>query len=106
METETIVAPTAWYAPYFASMQAPLVGQRVPGAREACLKAMAAHDASELEWLTCVGWDAMITDQGPLFFEGNVGAQRAPRRATLTPELANGFRRWMTTRGIPESISQ
>lgn len=99
VETETIVAPTAWYAPYFASMQAPLVGQRVPGAREACLKAMAAHDASELEWLTCVGWDAMITDEGPTFFEGNVAAYRTPRRMALSLSLADGFRSWMATRG-------
>jgi len=80
-------------------MAAPLVGQRVPGAREACLKAMAAHDASELEWLTCVGWDAMITDEGPTFFEGNVAAYRTPRRMALSLSLADGFRSWMATRG-------
>ena len=49
--------------------------------------------------LTCVGWDAMITDEGPTFFEGNVAAYRTPRRMALSLSLADGFRSWMATRG-------
>mmetsp|Transcript_1846 Transcript_1846/g.3796 ORF Transcript_1846/g.3796 Transcript_1846/m.3796 type:complete len:434 (+) Transcript_1846:38-1339(+) len=82
--TETVIAPTAWYAPYFATQEKKLVGMRVPGALEACKKAIAAHEACKLPWLIAVGWDAMITDDGPIFFEGNVAAYRTPRRMFLT----------------------
>ena len=58
--SETVVAPAAWYSPYFATMPAPLLGTHLPGVREACRKAIAAHEASELPWLTTVGWDALI----------------------------------------------
>jgi len=64
VHSETIVAPTAWYSPYFAKQNSKLLGVRLPGVREACAKAVAAHEASELPWLTTVGWDAMITDDG------------------------------------------
>jgi len=103
VETETIVAPTAWYAPHFAAMEsAPLVGQKVDGARAACMSAIAAHEEclkDGHDWLTTVGWDCMITDEGPVFFEGNVAAYRTPRRMILTSGLARGFRGWMRTRG-------
>ena len=36
--------------------------------------------SSTLGWLTTVGWDAMLTDDGAVFFEGNVAAYRTPRR--------------------------
>mmetsp|Transcript_29267 Transcript_29267/g.93194 ORF Transcript_29267/g.93194 Transcript_29267/m.93194 type:complete len:429 (+) Transcript_29267:183-1469(+) len=103
VETETIVAPTAWYAPHFAAMEsAPLVGLKVDGVRAACLTAMAAHEEvlkSGQNWLTTIGWDCMMTTDGPVFFEGNVAAYRTPRRMTLTAGLSRGFRRWMRTRG-------
>lgn len=81
---------------------APLVGLKVDGVRAACLTAMAAHEEvlkSGQNWLTTIGWDCMMTADGPVFFEGNVAAYRTPRRMTLTAGLSRGFRRWMRTRG-------
>lgn len=41
---------------------------------------MAAHKSIEYEFLTVVGWDAMLTDKNELtFFEGNYGIFRTPR---------------------------
>ena len=91
VHSETVVAPTAWYSPYFAKQNSKLLGRSLPGIREACAKAIAAHEASELPWLTTVGWDAMITDDGVYFFEGNVAAYRTPRRMMLTPSLIMEF---------------
>ena len=81
VETESVVTPTAWYSPYFAKQKSNLAGLKLPGLKEACVKAVKAHEASELSWLTTIGWDAMLTDSGVLFFEGNVAAYRTPRRS-------------------------
>jgi hypothetical protein len=81
---------------------APLVGLKIDGVRAACLTAIAAHEEvlkSGHGWLTTIGWDCMMTNDGPVFFEGNVAAYRTPRRMTLTAGLARGFRQWMGTRG-------
>jgi len=91
VHTETIVAATAWYSPHFAKQTSSLIGTRIPGIQEACAKAVAAHSACGLPWLTTVGWDAMITNDGVYFFEGNVAAYRTPRRVFLTPELTTEF---------------
>jgi len=91
VHSETVVAPTAWYSPAFAKQRSNLLGMRLPGVREACEKACAAHAASELPWLYTVGWDAMLTPDGVVFFEGNVAAYRTPRRMFLTPQLTAGF---------------
>ena len=101
VNSEIIVGPCAWYGPYFASQPSSLIGRRVPGAQEAARKAIAAHEACTLPWLNAVGWDAMITDDGPIFFEGNVAAFRVPRRITLSKEANRGFCHWMDAgRGI------
>uniref|UniRef100_A0A7S2NKP7 Alpha-L-glutamate ligase-related protein ATP-grasp domain-containing protein n=1 Tax=Haptolina brevifila TaxID=156173 RepID=A0A7S2NKP7_9EUKA len=91
VHSETVVAPTAWYSPYFAKQKSNLLGCVLPGVREACEKACAAHEASTLPWLFAVGWDAMITPDGVVFFEGNVAAYRCPRRMFLTPFLTSLF---------------
>ena len=91
VESETIVAPTAWYSPYFAKQKSNLIGKMLPGVKLACEKAVAAHSASKLMWLTTVGWDAMITPDGVFFFEGNVAAHRTPRRMFLTPGICAEF---------------
>ena len=88
VESETIVSGVPWYSAAFAqggdAQQAlRLLGQRVPGVHKACNDAINAHAASDLPWLTSVGWDAMITDDGPVFFEGNLASMRAPRRIFL-----------------------
>lgn len=95
--TEEIVCPTAWYAPYFANQATDLIGVKVPGTAEAVRKAVAAHEQAMEPWLTAIGWDCMITEQGAVFFEGNVAAQRTPRRifltAALTQQCYKQFRR-------------
>jgi hypothetical protein len=91
VHSETVVAPTAWYSPHFAKQSATLLGTRLPGVREACEAAVAAHEACELPWMTTIGWDAMITPDGVFFFEGNVAAYRTPRRMFLTPSLTAEF---------------
>jgi len=89
--TETVTAPTAWYSPYFARQKSNLLGVRLPGVKHACERAVAAHAASKLPWLTTVGWDAMLTPDGIFFFEGNVAAYRTPRRMFLTHALNAAF---------------
>lgn len=91
IEKETVASATAWYSPHFAACDSPLVGTHLPGIREACAKAIAAHEACDLPWLTTVGWDAMITPDGVVFFEGNVAAYRTPRRMFLSPALTLEF---------------
>ena len=76
-----------------AAQTSNLLGKKVPGLRDACEKAVAAHAESDLPWLTTVGWDAMITSDGVFFFEGNVAAYRTPRRMFLTPSLTTEFLR-------------
>lgn len=90
--TERIVSPTAWYAPYFTTQTGPLVGKYLPGTLEACKRAVAAHEkCADQPWLIAVGWDCMITDEGPMFFEGNVAAYRTPRRMFLSYAFMKGF---------------
>jgi hypothetical protein len=101
VHSETIVAPTSWYGPYFAQQASSLLGKKLPGIREACAKAIAAHEASDLPWLTSVGWDAMLTDEGVFFFEGNVAAYRTPRRMFLTPMLTHEFFKEFRGEGTP-----
>jgi len=85
--TETIARPVPWYAFGFAKNKqaatSPLIGTKIPGLHAALCKAIDAHSTSKLPWLTSVGWDLMITDEGPIFFEGNVGSMRTPRRIFL-----------------------
>ena len=90
-DSEEVLAPAKWYSPHFATQPSPLVGAKLPGVREACAKAIAAHEACELPWLTTVGWDCMLTDDGPTFFEGNVAAHRTPRRMFLSPAALDEF---------------
>ena len=99
--SETIVAGVPWYSAAFAkgddAQRASLIGTTVSGIHEVCDHAVAAHTASELPWLTSVGWDAMITDNGPVFFEGNVGSMRAPRRIFLD---SISLELWMSEVGL------
>ena len=83
--TGEIYAPVPWYSYAFAQREdalkkSSLIGTVVPGIHELLGYAVAAHAASDLPWLTSVGWDAMLTDHGFVFFEGNLGCGRLPRR--------------------------
>eukprot|EP00754_Rhynchopus_humris_P008686 Rhum_TRINITY_DN13808_c0_g2::Rhum_TRINITY_DN13808_c0_g2_i1::g.64617::m.64617 len=84
VDTETITAPAGWYSPFFAKMDAPLIGTKVPGIKDACETAVAAHQGVKEQWLTAVGWDAMIMEDQVVFFEGNFAGARTPRRMFLS----------------------
>ena len=84
IETETIAGPASWYSPFFAQMDAPLVGTKMIGVLEACETAVAAHKQIKEKWLTAVGWDAMIMKEEVVFFEGNFAGARTPRRMFLS----------------------
>jgi len=85
VESETIVSAASWYAAGFATMDAPLIGTKYPGVKEACQKAVAAHSSIKEKWLVAVGWDAMVMEKDEIvFFEGNFAGARTPRRMFLT----------------------
>jgi hypothetical protein len=85
VESETIVGAANWYCAAFAEMNAPLVGAKYPGVREACEKAVAAHNQIEEQWLVAVGWDAMVMPKSEIvFFEGNFAGARTPRRVFVS----------------------
>eukprot|EP00756_Hemistasia_phaeocysticola_P059855 Hpha_TRINITY_DN3684_c0_g1::TRINITY_DN3684_c0_g1_i1::g.1063::m.1063 len=85
VEREEIVGPCRWYAPYFATASDKLVGTKLPGVRKACEQAIAAHSHIPHRWMGTVGWDCMILKSGEVvFFEGNFGSIRIPRRIFLT----------------------
>jgi len=100
--TEIIVGRPSFYSFAFAKERDPklpsLVGMKVPGVHEALQKACAAHAKSELPWLTSIGWDAMITDEGVVFFEGNVGTMRTPRYMFMLG--SKSIDAWMADYGV------
>ena len=73
-----------WYSPAFTSMATPLTGTRFHGVKEACESAVAAHKQIAHQWLTAVGWDMMVVEDGVVFFEGNYAGARTPRRVYLS----------------------
>ena len=92
VEKEEIAGPCRWYAPYFATASDKLVGTKLPGIKEACEQAIRAHEQSPFPWLTTVGWDGMFLRQGGyVFFEGNFGSIRIPRRIFLSAETLMEF---------------
>jgi len=85
IEKEEVVAPCRWYSPYFATASDKLVGLKLPGVKKACEQALAAHSQTPFPWMTTVGWDGMFLRSGEVvFFEGNFGSIRIPRRIFLT----------------------
>lgn len=85
VESETILEKASWYGPYFSKFvpKEDTVGRRLPGMKEAIAMSIKAHEKADLPFLATVGWDAMITPNGPVFFEGNFGISRMPRRIFL-----------------------
>lgn len=83
VETETITGSTVWYSAYFQSQPKTMIGEKVPGVKKAVADAIRAHKEHPHGWCRVVGWDAIITDNGPVFFEGNIAAHRTPRRVFL-----------------------
>jgi len=101
VEQERVASAATWYSALFAKTmgqegQAPRgsgighgevgVGSHFPGVRELCAKAIRGHESAlrEQPWLRMVGWDAMFSTAGPVFFEGNYASHRMPRRVFLT----------------------
>jgi hypothetical protein len=85
VETETLTAPAGWYAIAFTKMNAPLIGTKFPGVKQACELCVKAHRDIKYKWLTAVGWDLMVMDNDELvFFEGNFAGARTPRRIFLS----------------------
>ena len=92
LETETVVAPTGWYSPFFATQSDSLVGTKYKGIREACEDAVQAHKNIKHKWLTAVGWDCMIMENDEVvFFEGNFAGARTPRRMFLSLDHLTAF---------------
>jgi hypothetical protein len=84
IETEQIIAPTAWYSPYFMTQKSNQIGQKFPGVKRAVEQAVAAHSNLPEKWLVAVGWDCMIQEGDvAVFFEGNFAGARTPRRIFL-----------------------
>ena len=81
-------------SPVLAKMDASLVGTRLPGIKQACARACAAHDKVFVHQphLTMVGWDAMIMKNGEyVFFEGNAGFSRARQYMFFSAQILLEF---------------
>lgn len=95
VETETVTNVVKWYSAYFANMEPKLLGTKIPGVREACAKAVAAHAecTKRLPFLKMIGWDAMVlkNNNDVVFFEGNFASARIPRRIFLGAECLFKF---------------
>jgi hypothetical protein len=96
VETETLIGKCAWYSPHFATMAPKQVGKKLPGIKDAVRACVRAHENMNLDWMPMVGWDCVLTDSDPVFFEGNFAAQRLPRRIFLSWELLYAF--WKQSR--------
>lgn len=85
IDKEEVVGPCRWYSPFFATASDKLVGLKLPGVKKACEQAIAAHSQTPYDWMTTIGWDCMFLKSGEVvFFEGNFGSIRIPRRIFLT----------------------
>lgn len=95
VDKEELVAPGPQIGPYFAAhVSTKLIGLKIPGVRKACETVCKAHANSPYAWMTVVGWDCMIMRNGEaVFFEGNFGATRIPRRVFMTPSTLSCFLR-------------
>mmetsp|Transcript_74225 Transcript_74225/g.194672 ORF Transcript_74225/g.194672 Transcript_74225/m.194672 type:complete len:450 (+) Transcript_74225:40-1389(+) len=101
VEKETVIASASWYSALFAQTMGQVgqakkgsgighgevgIGSKFPGIKEICAKAIQGHHSAlkEQPWLHMIGWDAMFSTTGPIFFEGNYASHRMPRRVFLT----------------------
>ncbi|CAK0814226.1 unnamed protein product [Prorocentrum cordatum] len=101
VDEEKVHSTASWYSALFAKSmgagQSGLAGQgtghgevglgsHFPGIKELCKQAIKGHESAlqETPWLHVVGWDAMFSTSGPVFFEGNYASHRIPRRVFLT----------------------
>ena len=74
-----------WYNPNFSGTSDNGIGVLYPNLADAISVVMEAHKDIRFSWLPVIGWDAMITeDNDVVFFEGNLGAWRCPRRLFLS----------------------
>eukprot|EP00930_Biecheleria_cincta_P015041 TRINITY_DN1267_c0_g1_i7.p1 TRINITY_DN1267_c0_g1~~TRINITY_DN1267_c0_g1_i7.p1 ORF type:complete len:476 (+),score=68.33 TRINITY_DN1267_c0_g1_i7:178-1605(+) len=98
---EEVIRAASWYSALFAESMGQTgptmtgtgmgfgevgIGSKFPGLQEVCEQAIAGHYSAleEQPWLHAIGWDAMFSTTGPIFFEGNYASHRIPRRVFLT----------------------
>lgn len=61
------------------------IGVKYPGVKKAILQAIECHKNIKCDWLSAIGWDAMIAEDSSLvFFEGNLASGRVPHRMFLS----------------------
>jgi hypothetical protein len=86
VENEIIKEPARWYSAHFATFKPKpgMIGKKLPGVKEAVNKCLKSHSLIEHKWLKMAGWDALLTNHGAVFFEGNFAAHRNPRRIFLS----------------------
>jgi hypothetical protein len=96
VETETFHSVVKCYSAGLAlSTSDDRIGTKTTGVADACRQACEAHDhayATQKQrghpFLKMVGWDAMLMPNDEVvFFEGNFGAARLPRRMFLSPGI-------------------
>lgn len=98
---EEVIRAASWYSALFAKSMGQVgptksgcglgygevgIGSKFPGLKAICEKAIAGHYSAleDQPWLHAIGWDAMFSSSGPIFFEGNYASHRIPRRVFLT----------------------
>lgn len=108
VDKEEVISAATWYSALFAKAMGATaqakrgsglgrgevgVGSRFPGLKKICAQAIEGHRSAlqETPWLHAVGWDAMFSTTGPVFFEGNYASHRIPRRVFLTWESLTWF---------------
>lgn len=72
VENEMIKEPARWYSAHFAQFtpKPGMIGKKLPGVKHAVECAMKGHALIEHKWLKMAGWDALLTNHGAVFFEG------------------------------------
>lgn len=101
VDQEKVVSAASWYSALFAKTMGQQgqtkkgsgighgevgFGSHFPGVKEICAQAIKGHQSvlQEEPWLHLIGWDAMFSTTGAIFFEGNYASHRMPRRVFLT----------------------
>eukprot|EP00440_Ansanella_granifera_P034138 gb/GFBE01037034.1/.p1 GENE.gb/GFBE01037034.1/~~gb/GFBE01037034.1/.p1 ORF type:complete len:489 (+),score=119.67 gb/GFBE01037034.1/:1-1467(+) len=98
---EKVIRAASWYSALFAKTMGQTgpsmsgtgtgygevgSGSVFPGLKKICEQAIAGHYSAleDQPWLHAIGWDAMFSTLGPVFFEGNYASHRIPRRVFLS----------------------
>ena len=83
--SETANTAARWYGSNFMNTDNSGIGVKYPGVKKAILQAIECHKNIKCDWLSAIGWDAMIAEDSSLvFFEGNLASGRVPHRMFLS----------------------